>query len=83
MTSPDASRNMRLLAHHDRGGFGSCGAGPVIQLARGGRYGAHKEHEARPAPGAVRINTVFVDECGNVYAVDRLIGGLCVLELGV
>jgi hypothetical protein len=31
--------------------------------------------------GAVQINDVFVDERGVVYAVDRLIGGLYVLEL--
>jgi hypothetical protein len=31
--------------------------------------------------GAVQINDVFVDERGIVYAVDRLTGGLYVLEL--
>ncbi len=31
--------------------------------------------------GAVQINDVFVDERGIVYAVDRLIGGLYVLEM--
>jgi hypothetical protein len=31
--------------------------------------------------GAVQINDVFVDERGIVYAVDRLIGGLYLLEL--
>jgi hypothetical protein len=33
--------------------------------------------------GAIQINDVFVDERRIVYAVDRLIGGLYVLELGV
>ena len=42
-----------------------------------------------PAPppgsraGADQINDVFVDERGVVYAVDRLISGLYVLELGL
>jgi hypothetical protein len=31
--------------------------------------------------GAAQINDVFVDERGIVYAVDRLAGGLYVLEL--
>jgi hypothetical protein len=31
--------------------------------------------------GAVQINDVFVDERGVIYAVDRLAGGLYVLEL--
>ena len=33
--------------------------------------------------GAIQINDVFVDERRVVYAVDRLIGGLYVLELDV
>jgi hypothetical protein len=33
--------------------------------------------------GAIQINDVFVDERGIVYAVDRLIGGLYVLEMSV
>jgi hypothetical protein len=41
-----------------------------------------------PAPkgsraGAIQINDVFVDERGIVYALDRLIGGLYVLEMKV
>ena len=42
-----------------------------------------------PAPprgsraGAVQINDVFIDERGLVYAVDRLVGGLYVLEMTV
>ena len=31
--------------------------------------------------GAIQINDVFVDDRGIVYAVDRLIGGLYVLEM--
>ena len=31
--------------------------------------------------GAVQINDVFVDEGGIVYAVDRITGGLYVLEM--
>ena len=33
--------------------------------------------------GAVQINDVFVDERGIVYAVDRLVGGLYVLEMTI
>jgi len=33
--------------------------------------------------GAIQINDVFVDERGIVYAVDRLIGGLYILEMSV
>lgn len=33
--------------------------------------------------GAIQINDVFVDERGVVYAVDRLTGGLYVIELGL
>ena len=33
--------------------------------------------------GAVQINDVFVDERGVVYAVDRLVGGLYVLEMNM
>jgi hypothetical protein len=45
-------------------------------------------HHVPPAPrgsraGAIQINDVFVDERGIVYAVDRLVGGLYVLEMTV
>jgi len=45
-------------------------------------------HHVPPAPrgsraGAIQINDVFVDERGIVYAVDRLSGGLYVLEMTV
>ena len=45
-------------------------------------------HYVPPAPrgsraGAIQINDVFVDERGVVYAVDRLIGGLYVLEMRI
>ena len=33
--------------------------------------------------GAVQINDVLVDERGIVYAVDRLIGGVYLLEMEV
>jgi hypothetical protein len=33
--------------------------------------------------GAIQINDVFVDERGIVYAVDRLAGGLYVLEMTI
>lgn len=48
MTSPDASKNMRLLAHHDLGGYGNCGEGMVIQLARDGRRVLWLAHESPP-----------------------------------
>jgi hypothetical protein len=35
----------------------------------------------KSAAGAIQINDVFVDERGIVYAVDRLIGGLYIVEL--
>src|SRR2546429_7659444 len=31
------SKNMRLLGHNDLGGFGNCGEGMAIQMARDGR----------------------------------------------
>jgi hypothetical protein len=37
----------------------------------------------RSSAGAIQINDVFVDERGVVYAVDRLIGGLYILELQI
>lgn len=48
MTLHDASRNMRLLAHHDLGGFGNCGEGMVIQLAGDGRRVLWLAHESAP-----------------------------------
>ena len=33
--------------------------------------------------GAVQMNDVYVDENGIVYAVDRLIGGVYILEMTV
>ena len=35
------------------------------------------------ASGAIQINDVFVDDRGIVYAVDRLIGGLYILEMNI
>ena len=45
-------------------------------------------HYVPPAPrgsrhGAIQINDVFVDERGVVYAVDRFLGGVYALELGL
>ena len=48
MTTADASRNMRLLAHADLGGFGNMGEGMVIQLARDGRRVLWLAHESAP-----------------------------------
>ena len=48
MTTADATRNMRLLAHADLGGFGNCGEGMVIQLARDGRRVLWLAHESAP-----------------------------------
>jgi hypothetical protein len=44
----EASRNMRLLAQHDLGGFGNCGEGMVVQLARDGRRVLWLAHESAP-----------------------------------
>ena len=48
MTTADATRNMRLLAHADLGGFGNMGEGMVIQLARDGRRVLWLAHESAP-----------------------------------
>jgi hypothetical protein len=48
MSHPDLSRKMRLLAQHDLGGFGNCGEGMVIQLARDGRRVLWLAHESAP-----------------------------------
>ena len=48
MTTAGASRNMRLLAHADLGGFGNMGEGMVIQLARDGRRVLWLAHESAP-----------------------------------
>jgi hypothetical protein len=45
---PDESRNMKLLAHHDLGGFGNCGEGMAIQFARDGRRVLWLAHESPP-----------------------------------
>ena len=42
------SKNMRLLGHHDLGGFGNCGEGMAIQLARDGRRVIWLGHESAP-----------------------------------
>jgi hypothetical protein len=48
MTQNGASKNMRLLAHNDLGGFGNCGEGMAIQLARDGRRVLWLGHESAP-----------------------------------
>src|SRR5262249_41388982 len=48
MTTADASRNMRLLAHHDLRGHGNVGEGMVVQLARDGRRVLWLAHESAP-----------------------------------
>jgi hypothetical protein len=48
MTTPESSRNMRLLAQNDLGGFGNVGEGMVIQLARDGRRVLWLAHESAP-----------------------------------
>ena len=45
---PDLAKNMRLLAHHDMGGFGNGGEGMAIQLARDGRRVLWLGHESAP-----------------------------------
>jgi hypothetical protein len=40
--------NMRLVAHHDLGGFGGLGEGMAMQLARGGRRILWLAHESAP-----------------------------------
>lgn len=47
-TNVRRSRNMRLLAHHELNGFGNCGEGMVIQLARDGRRVLWLAHESSP-----------------------------------
>ena len=47
MTTEHA-RNMRLLAHHDLHGFGNCGEGMAIQIARDGRRILWLAHESAP-----------------------------------
>jgi hypothetical protein len=48
MNATDLSLKMRLLAHDDLGGFGNCGEGMVIQLARDGRRVLWLAHESAP-----------------------------------
>ena len=48
MSRSDLSKRMRLLAHHDLGGFGNCGEGMVVQLARDGRRVLWLAHESAP-----------------------------------
>jgi len=48
MSQLPESRNMTLLAHSDLGGFGNCGEGMVIQLARDGRRVLWLAHESAP-----------------------------------
>ena len=42
------SKNMRLLGHNDLGGFGNCGEGMAIQVARDGRRVIWLGHESAP-----------------------------------
>src|SRR5262245_47365177 len=44
----ESARNMRLLAHHPLNGFGNCGEGMAIQLARDGRRVLWLAHESAP-----------------------------------
>ena len=48
MTANGVSRNMTLLAQHELGGFGNCGEGMAIQLARDGRRVLWLAHESAP-----------------------------------
>jgi hypothetical protein len=48
MATAEMSRNMRLLAQNDLGGFGNVGEGMVIQLARDGRRVLWLAHESAP-----------------------------------
>ena len=43
-----SAKNMRLLGHTDMGGFGNCGEGMAIQLARDGRRILWQGHESAP-----------------------------------
>ena len=42
------AKKMRLLGHNDLGGFGNCGEGMAIQLARDGRRVLWLGHESAP-----------------------------------
>src|SRR5919109_4428653 len=48
MADNGSSKNLRLLAHHDMGGFGNGGEGMAIQLARDGRRVLWLGHESAP-----------------------------------
>jgi hypothetical protein len=48
MSTPRPSRNMRLLGHNDLNGFGNCGEGMAIQLARDNRRVMWLAHETAP-----------------------------------
>src|SRR5882672_11568930 len=48
MTTAESSRNMRLLAQNDLGGFGNVGEGMCIQLAGDGRRVLWLAHESAP-----------------------------------
>jgi hypothetical protein len=48
MATAEMSRNMRLLAQNNLGGFGNVGEGMVIQLARDGRRVLWLAHESAP-----------------------------------
>jgi hypothetical protein len=48
MAENGAMKNMRLLSHHDLGGFGNVGEGMAIQLARDGRRILWLGHESAP-----------------------------------
>jgi hypothetical protein len=47
-TTTGSSKNMRLLAQHDLGGFGNVGEGMVVQIARDGRRVMWLAHESAP-----------------------------------
>ncbi len=42
------SKNMRLLGHHDLGGFGNCGEGLALQQTHDGRRVLYIAHESAP-----------------------------------
>jgi hypothetical protein len=48
MTTAESSRNMRLLAQNDLGGFGNVGEGMAVQLAHDGRRVMWLAHESAP-----------------------------------
>lgn len=83
-TANDAAvKHMRLIGHTDLGGYGNGGEGLALQQTKDGRRVLYIVPEAPPGShaGATQMNDVYVDENRLIYAIDRIAGGLYILEL--